>query len=112
MELDGHRPTDAEAWTYLVQHGGHITNDSHKLLMKVRHALVEVLESKWDAQDISKINLRDFALIWSDPRYKTLATRLAKGPAAEVFDIATIYQLKKCRLEGVGSAQALINDCR
>jgi hypothetical protein len=100
MELDTNRPTDAEAWTYLVKHGDHITQP---LARNVRLAIIEVLKKRWEAQCLSKINLRNFALIWLDPGYKILATKLAIGPAAEVFDIDTIYELKKCRLEGVGS---------
>lgn len=100
MELDSYHPTDAEAWDYIVQHGDRITDlATHR----VRNAMFEVLKDKWEAQGIARLNLHDFALIWLDPRYKSLATRLVKGTVAEVFDIGTIYQLKKCRLEGVSS---------
>lgn len=98
MERGPHLLEDAEAWTYLVQHGDHIT---HKLPSKVRDAIVEVLESNWGAEVVARINIHDFGLIWSDHRYRTLATKLANGPGAWYFDIEIINKLKQCRLEGV-----------
>lgn len=99
MESSGYRPTDAEAWTYLIQH------ELHPMLRqpgKVREAIVEVLKGKWDAKVVARINIHGFGIIWSDPRYKRLATKLQSGLAAEAFDIEILTKLKKYRLDGVG----------
>lgn len=99
MEIDGYRPTDAEAWTYLVRHELH---PMLRLPGRVREAIVEVLKGKWDAEVVSRINIHDFGMIWSDPRYKRLATKLQSGLPAKVFDIEILAKLKKYRLDGVG----------
>ncbi|OBT68677.1 hypothetical protein VE03_01760 [Pseudogymnoascus sp. 23342-1-I1] len=102
MELDINRPTDAEAWAYLVQHGGHITNDTHKVPKKMQDAIIEVLERNWDEEVVARIKIHDFGVIWSDENYKKLATKLWDGPAAEVFriNIGILNLLKTYRLEG------------
>ncbi|KFZ14340.1 hypothetical protein V502_06124 [Pseudogymnoascus sp. VKM F-4520 (FW-2644)] len=66
----------------------------------MQDAIVEVLESNWDAEVVARINIHDFSLIWSDTRYKRLATKLRNGPAAEAFHIEILNMLKTYRLEG------------
>ncbi|OBT41062.1 hypothetical protein VE00_10295 [Pseudogymnoascus sp. WSF 3629] len=100
MELDGNRPTDAEAWTYLVKNGNDITNETHKLPRNLQYAIIEVLKQKWDKEVGARINIHDFGVIWSDKHYKELATKLWNGPAAETFRIETLHLLKTYRLEG------------
>ncbi|KFY45383.1 hypothetical protein V494_00979 [Pseudogymnoascus sp. VKM F-4513 (FW-928)] len=97
MELDDFHPTDAEAWNYLVQHGHQVTSQAPA---GVEQAFIAILKDKWEDDGIARINMHSFAIVWLDPTYKSLATRLAKGPTAEVFNIETIRELKKCRLEG------------
>ena len=104
MDLNSFHPTEAEAWTYLVRHGNHLM--AHKLPSKIRTAIIEVLERKWDMRDSSWINIHDFCLIWADQRYRSLATKLASGPGADVFDIETLNKLKLSRLDGVSSKPA------
>lgn len=103
MELKKNRPTDAEAWTYLVQHGSHITVDTHRTSKKVQDAIVGILEKNWDAEVVAKINVHDFGQIWTDKHYNQLATKLRNGPAAEAFHIEILNTLKIFRLEGVSS---------
>lgn len=103
MELNGNRPTDAEAWAYLFKHGNHITKKTHRLPKKIQEAIAGVLKGNWEAEVVDRINIHDFGVIWSDKHYKKLATKLRNGPAAEAFNIEILNTLKKYRLEGVGS---------
>lgn len=101
MELDEYRPTDAEAWTYIVQHDAPLT---YALSSMMQETVIKVLEAKWHAEVVARINIHDFGVIWSDQRrYRKLATSLANGPGAEVFSIETLTKLKQCRMEGVSS---------
>jgi hypothetical protein len=98
MELDGRCPTDEEAWSYLVKHGTHIT---HKEPSKVQEAIVEVLGRNWRPKVVAETKTEDFAVVWSDDRYKSLATNVQDMPLADYLPMETIINLKKHRLDGV-----------
>ncbi|KFX96849.1 hypothetical protein V490_03103 [Pseudogymnoascus sp. VKM F-3557] len=97
MELDGRCPTDEEAWSYLVKHGNHIT---HKEPSKVQEAIVEVLGRNWRPKAVAETKTEDFAVVWSDDRYKSLATNVQDMPLADYLPMETIINLKKHRLDG------------
>lgn len=108
MELDVYRPTDgycpsdAEVWTYIIQHDASIT---YAIPSMVQETVGTVLKGKWHPEVVARIKVHDFTVIWSDRHhYRKLATGLANGPGAEVFNIETLIKLKQCRLEGVSSS--------
>ncbi|KFY67217.1 hypothetical protein V496_01696 [Pseudogymnoascus sp. VKM F-4515 (FW-2607)] len=91
------RPTDAEVWNYLCS-PHHIIKG--RIDQKVQPAFLAILKQKWIAQSFEDRHLDKFVAIWLNPAYKEFATKLASGPAAEVFDIGDIHVLKQCRIEG------------
>lgn len=71
--LDGYRPTDAEAWTYIIHHEAPIITNSVPSLLQ--EAFVKVLEGKWPAEVVARINIHDFAVIWSDSSLQEIGNK-------------------------------------
>jgi hypothetical protein len=80
-------PTEAEAWIALLGHS--------EVLDKIRHPkelkeeMMNILSRSWNMSE-SKIEFSDLGLVWIDPHYKELTTKMVSmGPGYETFQIAT-----------------------